>query len=243
MPDLRPGADHAAHDLLVIAAGTDPHADAATRGAADRQAADCPDCAALAADLRSIASSLRTLPRTTPIPKGRDFRISRDQASRLRRWAGLRRLLRPFGAAGAPSLRPLATALTGLGVAGLLFAVALPNVASFGSAGSGAALTALQSQPADSSTERTNDKGTSPAPPLVYGPGPQASLAAGESPGSAYNDGQVSVGQSTAPPHVATPGVAPVPSPGTSPVAILSLGLLALGVLLFGLRVAANRLR
>jgi hypothetical protein len=116
------GVDHSTHDLHLIAAAADRDADELTRTAAERQIASCDECAALFADLHAISSGLGSLPRSLPVT--RDFRISPQQAARLRS-GGWRRFLEGFSR--APSLRPLASALTTLGVAGLLLTVALPN--------------------------------------------------------------------------------------------------------------------
>jgi hypothetical protein len=113
---------HGAHDLHLIAAAADRDADEATRTAAERQLATCDECASLFADLRAITFGLVELPRAIPVT--RDFRISAEQASKLRP-AGWRRFLDAFSR--APSLRPIASALTTLGVAGLVLTVALPN--------------------------------------------------------------------------------------------------------------------
>jgi hypothetical protein len=133
-------ARHAAHDLVVIAAAADRDADDAARTAAEAQIADCEDCAVLFADLRTISENLTALPRTLPI--ARDFRISPERAAGLRP-GGWRRFA--DGLRRRQSLRPLASALTTLGVAGLLLTVALPTVFSgLGAATGGAAPAALE---------------------------------------------------------------------------------------------------
>jgi hypothetical protein len=142
-------SEHATHDLFVIAAAADRDADAATRASAATQMADCQDCAALFADLRSISDGLTSLPRTIPVT--RDFRISPERAARLRS-GGWRRLVDGFGR--GPSLRPLASAFTALGVAGLLLTVALPTFFSGFSGGSSAAAPAALN--AGSSPESDN---------------------------------------------------------------------------------------
>jgi hypothetical protein len=133
-------ARHAAHDLVVIAAAADRDADDAARTAAEAQIADCEDCAALFADLRTISENLTALPRTLPVVRG--FRISAERAARLRP-RGWRRFVDDLGR--GRSLRPMASALTTLGVAGLLLTVALPTVLSgLGAATGGAAPLALE---------------------------------------------------------------------------------------------------
>ena len=125
--------DHVTHDVYVIAAAADRDADDTTRLAAERQVADCADCATLFADLQTISSGLASLPRSLPV--SRDFRISPERASRLSR-GGWRRFLDGFSR--APTLRPFASALTTLGLAGLVLTVALPSLSLFGGASGGA---------------------------------------------------------------------------------------------------------
>jgi hypothetical protein len=81
---------HATHDQLLVvrfAAGDTTDAEAT---AARELIAACPDCRLLASDLLAIARATADLPQPT---RRRDFRISREQAARLRRPA----LLRWFG--------------------------------------------------------------------------------------------------------------------------------------------------
>ncbi|HEU0235937.1 MAG TPA: hypothetical protein VFR14_05795, partial [Candidatus Limnocylindrales bacterium] len=98
--------------------------------AADELVAGCSACADLAADLRALARATHDLP---PADRPRDFFLTPADAERLRP-RGLRRLLAAFAAPTAP-IRPLATGLTTLGVAGLLLA-ALPGILPIGGAAS-----------------------------------------------------------------------------------------------------------
>ncbi|HET9681517.1 MAG TPA: hypothetical protein VFP19_05700 [Candidatus Limnocylindrales bacterium] len=134
MPIDRPplAAPHASHDLLLIAAAADRDADASLRSAAADQVASCVECAALADDLRVLVTGLADLPPAQPTP--RDMRLSAAQAARLRRGGLWRRLLRPFGTEGMSGLRPLAATLTTLGLAGILLS-ALPAGLGFGMGG------------------------------------------------------------------------------------------------------------
>jgi hypothetical protein len=245
MHDSADRTPHADHDLLVIAAGTDPDADPAARAAAARQAANCTECEELARDLRAIAAGLQSLPRSIPVPAARDFRISPEQAHRLQRGNGLRRLLRPFGPGGMPSLRPLSAAFTTLGVAGLLFTLVLPGMTTFqGASGAAPAAVSAPAGAGDAAASIPTTKENA----STYGPAaPGAALgspAAAASPGSVdYSTrrsllpaGQPS-GQGNATPN-------PTASVSTwSPTAVLSVVLLAVGVLLFVLRLTAYRLR
>src|SRR5690242_18373452 len=133
MPDLVPTdemdrtnpADHAFHDLDLIAASIDGDLPDPQRAAADDLAAACATCADLRRDLVALAAATRALPRSATAP--RDFRLDAEQAARLRHRGLLRRLLRPLAAPGAAA-RPMAAAFTTLGLAGLLVANILPSL-------------------------------------------------------------------------------------------------------------------
>lgn len=249
--DMHDSADrtsHADHDLLVIAAGTDPDVDPVARAAAARQAANCRDCDELARDLRAIAAGLQALPRTMPAPAARDFRISPEQAQRLQRGNGLRRLLRPFGPGGMPSLRPLSAAFATLGVAGLLFTLVLPGMTNLRMA-SGAAPGAILT-PVGAGDAATSDT-TSKENASTYGPAAPGVASSPATPRSAAGSpAAVDFGAYTsAPPaqqQLSQDTATPTPNASVStwsPTAVLSVVLLAVGVLLFVLRLAAYRLR
>lgn len=244
MPDSADRTPHADHDLLVVAAGSDVGADPAARAAAARQRAACPECDALARDLFLIAAGLQSLPRSIPAPAARDFRLSPDQARRLQRGNGLRRFLRPFGAGGIPSLRPMAAAFTTLGVAGLLFTLVLPGMTTFRvvtGAAPGAISAPIGAGDAAASPQAVKENASTDSPAVPAGAA-TSPAAAGASPAS------LDLGRSSAtPPGPQVPSQdfsAPTASVSPlSPVAVLSFVLLAAGVLLFVLRLAAYRLR
>jgi hypothetical protein len=122
MTDPRLPADsnaHAAHDALLIAALADLGAEALTATERDRATAlvaTCSDCATLHADLVALAVAIPVA--ATP-PRPRDFRLSPDDAARLRP-AGWRRFLAGIGSSRDTITRPLALGLTTLGLVGLL---------------------------------------------------------------------------------------------------------------------------
>jgi len=247
MHDSADRTPHADHDLLVIAAGTHPDADPAARAAAARQTANCPECDELARDLRAIAAGLQSLPRSIPAPAARDFRISPDQARRLQRGNGLRRLLRPFGPGGVPSLRPLSAAFTTLGVAGLLFTFVLPGMTSLRlSAGSAPTTISGQAAPGDAAASLPTTKENSGTPLTEVPAGAAPSPAGAASPAAVDFGTRASTQPAPQPqsqdssPLTATPTASVSP---WSPTAVLSVLLLAVGVLLFVLRLAAFRLR
>jgi hypothetical protein len=237
-------ADHARHDLLVIAAAADRGADDAARSAARRQADTCSECAALLADLEAIRTNLSALPRELAVT--RDSRISPERAAQLR-GGGWRRLLDRFSR--APSLRPMANALTTLGVAGLVITVALPAL--FGGFGaSGAASTAAPAAlEAQGSAGAAYAPAGSPAPALgndsgaggakagpTAAPGVVDTQAAGQSPAASHDRSAAFGAASTAPVarDVAGPAspnlvVEQPPSPGAI-AAWISLALVVIGV-------------
>ena len=85
----------------------------------------CSECDALAPDLAAISSSLASLRRGTQAGH-RDFRLTPDDAARLRRGRGLRAWLRPLAGAGFAFARPLGSALTVVALVGLV-ASSLPG--------------------------------------------------------------------------------------------------------------------
>jgi anti-sigma factor RsiW len=248
--------DHARHDQLLIAGHAAGDLSDTDRASADALIASCQSCADVRRDLVAIAAATRSLPAPARL---RDFQLEAEQAARLRRGSWLRGLLRPFAASSSP-VRPMAAALSSLGLAGLFVATVLPGL--FGSA-AGPAMeldTTLQPQAAPAATTGA----------AVGAPGgefggikPEASdhrahVAAGASapPDAEGNVGKVDDG-ATAP--LAAAGGDQTNEPGdvnvedSAPlrqaaeprnlVVAGSLALLGIGLLLFGLRLAARRLR
>jgi hypothetical protein len=239
--------DHAVHDLQVLAAASDRSVDDTTRFAAERQVAECADCAALFADLRLLSAGLGSLPKSMAVT--RDFRISPERAARLRP-AGWRGILQGLLGSG-PSLRPFASALTTLGIAGLLLTVALPGVigglggATAGGAASGPErniLSALGQQvsaapvPAAAASGGKSNDAASPGTELggsAFGPGgsPPAGAGAGVPTDRRYAT-DASKGTDSLASPTGEPG-APQPAlPLLGIGAALSLGILLLGVFL-----------
>jgi len=261
-------ADHSTHDLHLIAAAADRDTDELTRTAAERQIAGCGDCAALFVDLQAIAAGLGSLPRSLPVT--RDFRLSPEQAARLRS-GGWRRFVQGFSR--APSLRPFAAAITTLGVAGLLLTVALPNAERLLPVGAGGAPAAApevlsgQGAPAPSAAPAaqgpaaggvTKSPNAAGSPPADYGTSGQAisPVPAGSPPPLANEPGatgdRMAYGGAGASPGAtaldtqAGQPVAPIPPSSPSallPWASLALVIIGLGLLLivrFGARDPAS---
>jgi hypothetical protein len=242
MPRSQAPSGHASHDLYMIAAALDRDVSEAIRDAAAGLVADCEECARLDADLRSIGAGLDALPRALPV--ARDYRLTPEQARRVRA-RGWRRILATFGPGGMPSVRPLASALTTLGLAGLLFTAVLPAAFS-GSAGSAGAPAAVSNGQAGGTGGPAAEQGTGTK--AVSGP-------AGTVPPPGVDVGATTVPTPAPERNVETPQptqafavdsggriTEPAAPSRPSPLVIVSIVLLATGVALFGLRLAALRL-
>ena len=219
---------HADHDPALIAAFVDADGTATDLALARDRLATCVACASLAADLAAIRAATSVLP-PSPIPTGRAFTIDATRAERLRRGSGWRATLRPFGRDGGIPTRPLATALSTLGLVGLLLSAA-PGV-----------LPGQKAAAPESAVDRnTLDLGTEMPGPLAGGGAPDGT----DSSGTAYGP----AGGSSAPGAPTAVAEAPadvvVPSANqalATPFTAVCLGLLALGLGLFGLRRLAGR--
>lgn len=244
--------DHALHDATLVAG----HAagDLADFEHARAQALldTCQPCAELHHDLIAIAVATRALPRLAAAP--RDFRLDAEQAARLGRGSWLRAALRPFASARSAT-RPMAAAFTSLGIAGLFVVTIAPGL--FGSAAS----TGVQRE-SEYVGGPTSTFGAVAAP---FGSAAGLGNDASSAPGAADSPRQdeVDPNDTKVDPEPTggrvTVGAGGVETPDTdlqseesgrtfetaqaNPVLIGSLGLLALGLLLFGLRFAAHRIR
>lgn len=243
----RSSTDHDTHDLLLVAAQAAGDIDARDLSRAELQVTGCVACAELRDELVAIAAATTRLPAPA---RSREFTLSQDDAARLRR-PSLRRLLvdlaGPHGLIG----RPIATAVTSLGVAGII-------LASAGTLGSLGAAGAAPAPGVDSFAPSENRSLDTPAPEGVIGvqggelSGPKAS----EPPQDAGSG--IDAGASTPPTNQ---GEAAAPTPALSPdrqdlkytrdrdagsdgspLVPISIGLVALGLGLFALRRIATRL-
>jgi hypothetical protein len=108
-----PTTPHTSHDRLLVVAGLDADMSTAERLRLERQLRDCADCRVLAAELAAISASIRS---DLPQPRRpRDFRLSADQAARLR-GSPISRLLERLAAPGFAALQPLAGVAMALGL-------------------------------------------------------------------------------------------------------------------------------
>ncbi len=115
VPDL---ANHATHDLELIAAHAAGDASGPELETAATMVAGCSECARLHRDLISISVALADLPAPA---RSRDFRLTADQAAALRP-AGWRAWLSTLAGPRFSFAAPLGTALATLGLVGLLIA-------------------------------------------------------------------------------------------------------------------------
>ena len=256
MADRRPSppigplaAAHERHDLQLVAAWASDDLDGAARRAADELVAGCSGCADLAADLRALARATHDLP---PADRPRDFFLAPADAERLRP-RGLRRLLAAFAAPRAP-IRPLATGLTTLGVAGLLLA-ALPGILPFGGAASMPALEPIgQSFETDRSEATNRDvegfadgsaapAAASPGDALFASPAPTVGSDTANVPPAATPDAPTATAATNAgsAPGDESARLRDAADTGPSALAIWSAIALAAGVALFAIRRLAVR--
>jgi hypothetical protein len=243
--------NHPSHDTYLIAGHAAGDLVDSERSRAQELITDCTSCADLHRDLVAIASATRALPNLATAP--RDFRLAPEQAARLRRRSWLRAALAPFGAARSAT-RPLAAAFTSLGIAGLLVGSAIPG---------------LIGGPASSPAERDSTLGAAAAPsdaavvPQAGGPGPSVAIpdrvntpvsasavpvfgASNGGPKSTDSTAEIAgADQSTPPEENAYDQSSDLRTIAQPPSMVLvgSLGLLGVGLALFGLRFAARRLR
>ena len=222
-------SNHAAHDLLLIAEFATGEASVEQQAAAAAQTAECADCATLADDLRALSRATAELPQPA---RPRDFTLTPEMASRIRR-RGWRRLLAAFGTPKFELVRPLAAGLTTLGLAGFLLGAA-PGLGGSPSAAPTAADTTY--------VGRNNAEASQPPPQVVENYSQDSGRpAAGQQPGGS---GSLAGGDSD-PDDGATPGTNEAARVGTrpaSPLVVLSGSFLIVGLGLFALRWSARRL-
>jgi hypothetical protein len=222
--------DHATHDRTLVAAAAGNDLEGAALAEATERLASCPDCAALHADLRAIATALGELP--APV-RTRDFTITAEQAAALRP-TGWRRLVAGLRSPRGSVVRPLAVTFTTLGLVGLLLA-AIPAAVPLGMLGSAGDFRATAGQ-----DEGAGIPGTEVDPGMDGVSGPELSPGDVRSPG---DDGETAGGGDAG--SQSTNGGADPPDGrdaatidgGPSPwLLVLSIALLSIGIGLFAAR-------
>jgi hypothetical protein len=216
--------------------------------AARAQVADCPACAELLADLRSIASATAQLPAPR---RTRDFRLTEADSARLRP-AGWRGLLARLGSPGFAFAKPLAGGLAALGVAGLILAslpsglggsAAGPSLSTIGNPVAGGAETSRLAAPAVGPEVSGEGPLTASSNPIAA---PAASAGVGVTMDGGYSVKDGSSGpEVAAAPSATAQGAAgdlsvgrdrPATAEPPSALLVLSMVLLAAAVVLGGLR-------
>ncbi len=113
---------HARHDRLLVARFAVGESLPGEAEEGRRLTASCADCSQLAADLGALRTSLAAMP--APL-RTRNFRLTAEQAERLRRNA-LERFLRRLAAPGLTMLRPVAGVALAMGLTVAVVGAALP---------------------------------------------------------------------------------------------------------------------
>lgn len=232
-PDGSRNQAHREHDPSLIAAYAADDLTAVERSRAVALTDACADCAALLRDLLAIVGATRALP---PIAAPRDFRITADQAARLRPTGWLATLLAPFAAARS-AVRPIATAFTTLGLAGLFVAAVAP-----GMLGGMAPMAAPEG-----AGGAALGPGSTEAPVPQFGPAgsptvPDDKVGTTDNVDESAAPGYVSGGGDNR--NLGTDGGGRLDAqPSSSPLVAGSVAFLVVGLLLFGLRFASRRLR
>jgi hypothetical protein len=211
------------------------------------QVVECPACAQLLIDLRSIASATAELP--TP-RRVRDFRLTEADAVRLRP-AGWRGLLARFGSPGFAFVKPLAGGLAALGIAGLILA-SFPL--GFGASSSGVATRDLTAAGGSASAAPAAAPGGS-GDGRSFG-GPVAAPGGSGGVGTSSDNGDGVTGPASGPEVAGAPGATDKGAPTDasagrdqatnggrpSTLVVLSIVLLAAAIVLAGLRLIGRRL-
>jgi hypothetical protein len=243
-----PPTDHAAHDLLLVAAAAD------RAGHLPAAQADCPDCRALHADLVALAAAV---PHAALPARPRAYTLTPADAARLRP-AGWRRWLAAIGTSRDAVTRPLALGLTTLGIAGLLVAT-VPGALPFAASSGAAPAPAVASPGTDTAAGAASTPAADPELGPVAAPAATRSLttsdtSAMESP-APTDDGAVFSGTDGETAAASAAGGAPADTktsngerladadggPSFSPVSLVAAALLLAGLVLLGLRWGARR--
>lgn len=120
-----PAAAHVEHDELLIARFATDDVAGTEAALARRLVRDCPSCSALFSDIAAISAATRT---DLPLPRRvRDFRLSEQDAHRLRGRPGFVAWLRGLLLPGGSMLQPLAGAALSVGIALIVAGTILPS--------------------------------------------------------------------------------------------------------------------
>ena len=169
--------EHRKHDRLLVTRFAMDDAYPSERDEARLLIQSCPDCAALAADVRQISDAVGQM--SVP-PRTRDFTISADKAEELR-GSRLSRWMRGFATPGWGALRPGAGVALSIGLVMAVVGTALPQTLP-AAAPEGGALSATASEvPADAQSFPSSVPEPNGPAPEVPVPGVDTEGAAGDS--------------------------------------------------------------
>ncbi len=135
-------SEHRRHDRLLVARFAMADAYPGERDEALKMIESCAECAALAADVRTVATAM---PRLPVAPRTRDFTISAEQAEKVR-GSGLARWLRTLAMPSWGALRPVAGVVLSIGLVMAVVGAGIPGM-----------------QPATQFTQEPTEQGASPA--------------------------------------------------------------------------------
>lgn len=252
--DLTP--DHRDHDVLLIVSSATGDLGGSERDRATQLIAACHDCADLHREIQAIAQATAALP---DAPRSREFTLTADDAVRLRR-PSFRRFLVDLAGPNGIIGRPAATAVTSLGVVGILLASATgafgQGVTLFGAAGPAITIDVGgtdQGEPRAASGAEASPDGADVTPTAAPGYQRPAGAEPPPSQDTALIDGGATrtpsgeaAGPSTPPTLGNSEGIKAgrdtAAATSLSPLVATSLALLVLGLGLFVLRRAAGRL-
>ncbi len=204
-------AEHRRHDRLLVARFAAGDASGAQQHEARALVRRCSECAALAADITAISGSVAQLPAP---PRTRDFRLTSDQAARMR-GSRLDRWLRTITGSGWATVRPVAAVALSVGLV-MSVVGALPIVGAAGSAPADNMFAANAPTPlAPAATDGTRADSQSAEPVAgekgnVRSPGAGIESTAGNLVDNPYPD------QQTGSPAEQQPGQQPQPTTGKS---------------------------
>jgi hypothetical protein len=240
MPHI-PDSLHETHDLELVAAFAAGDATGPALDAATTLVASCATCAQLHQDLRSIAAAMPAVPAPA---RTRDFRISHEQAARLRP-TGIRGILAAFGSPRLSFAAPLGTGMAALGIIGVLVA---SGGAPLGGATDGAGVDTTTRITIEASQEAGEGVGGEAPGQASASDGPAASGAPAQQPDGneapSTPDDQADVLAASAPPDLQVPEDSDVAAarPADQTMLIVGGALAIVGLALLALRWAGRRL-
>jgi hypothetical protein len=163
VPQTSVEPDHGHHDALLVARFAAGDAEVDELGAARALVEQCSQCAALADDLRLVASGMHKLPQ--PV-RPRDFQLTQSQAEQLR-GGFAQRLLRALAAPRWALVRPVAGAAMTIGI---VLAVFGSTLSAYAPGAASAPAFDQGSQPAAMSEEGSAAPSVAPVPSAVPAP-------------------------------------------------------------------------